>query len=110
MFALCLEDPMHTVETETISQAIALSSDLVKKLEELSPSSYSLRWSGYSVTLSEVLQNDWTNFTAGSRYDHTSSITTLAFEICTVYVSYVPIRSFKKTSHYFSCKDPGRTV
>ena len=65
MLCLCLEDSLKKLEVETFSQAIALPNDVVKKLEELTPSTYSLRWSGLSVSLVDVLQSNWTNFLAG---------------------------------------------
>ena len=65
MLCICLDDPSRKLQVETFSQAIALPGDVVKKLEELTPSTYSLRWSGLSVTLIDVLQSNWTNFLAG---------------------------------------------
>ena len=65
MLCVCLDDPSRKLQAETFSQAITLPGDVVKKLEELTPSTYSLRWSGLSVTLVDVLQSNWTNFLAG---------------------------------------------
>lgn len=65
MLCLCLDDSSRKREVETISQAIALPNDVVKKLEELTPSTFSLRWSGLSVRLADVLQSNWTKFLAG---------------------------------------------
>ena len=65
MLCLCLDDSSQKLEVETFSQAIALPNCVVKKLEQLTPSTYSLRWSGLSVNLVEVLQSNWTNFLAG---------------------------------------------
>ena len=66
MICLCLHDSSTKIETETFSQAFALPNDVVKKLEELTPSHYSRRWSGLSVSLVEVLQNNWTRYLAGT--------------------------------------------
>ena len=65
MLCLCLDDSSQKLEVETFSQALALPNDVLKKLEELTPSTYSLRWSGLSVSLADVLQSNWTNFLAG---------------------------------------------
>lgn len=65
MLCLCLDDSSRKREVETISQGIALPNDVVKKLEELTPSTFSLRWSGLSVRLADVLQSNWTKFLAG---------------------------------------------
>lgn len=65
MMCVCLDDPTRKLQTETYSQAIALPNDVVKKLEELTPSNYSLRWSGLSVSLVDILQNNWTKFLTG---------------------------------------------
>ena len=65
MMCLCLDDSSQKLEVQTFSQAIALPDDVVKKLEELTPSTYGLRWSGLSVSLADVLQSNWTNFLAG---------------------------------------------
>ena len=65
MLCVCLDDPSRKLQVETFSQAVALPNDVVKKLEELTPSTYSLRWSGLSVSLVDVLQSNWTNFLAG---------------------------------------------
>jgi hypothetical protein len=65
MLCICLDDPAQKLQVETFSQCVALPNDVVKKLEELTPSTYSLRWSGLSVSLVDVLQSNWTNFLAG---------------------------------------------
>lgn len=65
MMCLCLHDASRKLETETFSQAFALPNDVVRRLEELTPNHYSLRWSGLSVSLAEVLQNNWTKFLTG---------------------------------------------
>ena len=64
MMCLCLDDSSQKLEVQTFSQAIAVPDDVVKKLEELTPSTYGLRWSGLSVSLIDVLQSNWTNFLA----------------------------------------------
>ena len=68
MICLCLDDSSQKLEVQTFSQAIALPDDVVKKLEELTPSTNGLRWSGLSVSLVDVLQSNWTNFLAGKSW------------------------------------------
>ena len=82
MMCLCLNDSSQKLQTETFSQAFALPNDVVRKLEELTSSTYSLRWSGLSVSLVDVLQSNWTDFLAGNnnneqQQQQSSTITTI---------------------------------
>lgn len=71
MTCLCLSDPARKIDLETFSQAIAIPAEHVKKAEQITPSNYSLRWSGLSFTLGEVIlgngqsSGDWQNEISG---------------------------------------------
>lgn len=53
---LILEDPLNRIHLETFTQATPVPLEYVQQAQNLTPSDYSLRWSGLSVTIGEVLE------------------------------------------------------
>ncbi|CAH2296050.1 PRRC1 [Pelobates cultripes] len=53
-----LDDPIHGIRLETFTQATPLPLEYVQQAQNLTPQDYSLRWSGLSVTVGEVLERN----------------------------------------------------
>ncbi|XP_061656744.1 protein PRRC1 isoform X2 [Syngnathoides biaculeatus] len=58
---LILEDPGLNIRVEVFTQAIPLALEYVQQAQSLTPPDYSLRWSGFMVTVGEVLERSLTN-------------------------------------------------
>lgn len=75
---IVLSDPVHHISLEVFTQATPVPSEHVLQAQSLTPSDYSLRWSGLAVTVGEVIskaipgvshENWHVNFTGVSRKD-----------------------------------------
>ncbi|XP_074650407.1 protein PRRC1-like [Tubulanus polymorphus] len=53
---LLLKDPRHDIELQLFTQAIPIPTEIVSQIQDETPADYNLRWSGFSVTLGEVIQ------------------------------------------------------
>ncbi|KAL0965097.1 hypothetical protein UPYG_G00276770 [Umbra pygmaea] len=58
---LILEDPGAGIHIETFTQATPLALEYVQQAQSLTPTDYSLRWSGLQVTVGEVLERSAPN-------------------------------------------------
>uniref|UniRef100_A0A8C6TDV4 Proline-rich coiled-coil 1 n=1 Tax=Neogobius melanostomus TaxID=47308 RepID=A0A8C6TDV4_9GOBI len=58
---LVLEDPGHKIRIEIFTQATPLALQHVQQAQALTPRDYSLRWSGLSATIGEVLERSLPN-------------------------------------------------
>lgn len=58
---LILEDPGHNIHIEVFTQATPLALDHVQQAQALTAPDYSLRWSGLTVTVGEVLERSLPN-------------------------------------------------
>ncbi|XP_018529124.1 protein PRRC1 isoform X2 [Lates calcarifer] len=61
MGCLILEDPGYSIRIEVFTQATPLALDHVQQAQSLTPSDYSLRWSGLIVPVGEVLERSLPN-------------------------------------------------
>ncbi|GAA6227226.1 protein PRRC1 isoform X1 [Lates japonicus] len=61
MGCLILEDPGYSIRIEVFTQATPLALDHVQQAQSLTPSDYSLRWSGLTVPVGEVLERSLPN-------------------------------------------------
>ncbi|XP_002731503.2 protein PRRC1-like [Saccoglossus kowalevskii] len=75
---LVLDDPCNGIKLETFTQATPVPIEYVLQAQERTPSDYSLRWSGLSITVGEIIEQhfpyishtDWHfAFTGVSRRD-----------------------------------------
>uniref|UniRef100_A0A3Q0RPN2 Proline-rich coiled-coil 1 n=1 Tax=Amphilophus citrinellus TaxID=61819 RepID=A0A3Q0RPN2_AMPCI len=58
---LILEDPSHNIRIELFTQATPLALEHIQQAQSLTPSDYSLRWSGLIVTVGEILERTLPN-------------------------------------------------
>nr|XP_057915687.1 protein PRRC1 [Doryrhamphus excisus]XP_057915697.1 protein PRRC1 [Doryrhamphus excisus]XP_057915705.1 protein PRRC1 [Doryrhamphus excisus]XP_057915714.1 protein PRRC1 [Doryrhamphus excisus] len=58
---LILEDPGYNIRVEVFTQAIPLALEHVQQAQSLTPPDYSLRWSGLTVTVGEILERNLPN-------------------------------------------------
>ncbi|XP_054613667.1 protein PRRC1 [Dunckerocampus dactyliophorus] len=56
-----LEDPGYNIKVEVFTQAIPLALEHVQQAQSLTPPDYSLRWSGLTVTVGEILERNLPN-------------------------------------------------
>lgn len=56
-----VEDPVHGIHLETFTQATPIPLEFVQQAQSLTPQDYNLRWSGFSVTVGEVLEKNLVN-------------------------------------------------
>ncbi|XP_031607174.1 protein PRRC1 [Oreochromis aureus] len=58
---LILEDPGQNIHIEVFTQATPIALEHVQQAQSMTPPDYSLRWSGLSVTVGEVLEQNLPN-------------------------------------------------
>ena len=53
-----LKDPGNNIEVQTFTQATPVPAEFVTQAQDQTPPDYSLRWSGLSVTVGQVIQQN----------------------------------------------------